>query len=58
MTKKRLSMRKTKEVLRLTYLCGLSEREVAGSCGVARSTVGSYLKRAKLAGLDGPHVVS
>src|SRR3990172_8617104 len=57
MTKKRLSMRKTKEVLRLTYLCGLSEREVAQSCGVARSTVGSYLKRAKLAGLDGPHAV-
>ncbi len=54
MANERLPMRKTKEVLRLRCTCGLSEREVARSCGLARSTVGSYLKRAELAGLDRP----
>lgn len=57
MANERLPMRKTKEVLRLRYTCGLSEREVARSCGLARSTVGSYLKRAELAGLDRPEAV-
>jgi len=45
-------MRKIKEVLRLRYVCGLSEREIARSCNVTRSTVGNYLRRATIAGLD------
>jgi DNA-directed RNA polymerase specialized sigma24 family protein len=49
MTNKRLPMRKTKEVLRLKYVCGLSEREIARSCRVTRSTVGNYLRRAAAA---------
>ena len=38
----RLPMRKLKEVLRLKH-AGLSEREIARSCRVARSTVADYL---------------
>ena len=41
MPNKRLPMRKIKEILRLKYVCGLSEREIAQSCRVTRSTVGN-----------------
>lgn len=47
-------MRKIKEVLRLRYVCGLSEREIAASCRIAHSTVSNYLKRAEKAGLGWP----
>jgi transposase len=49
-------MRKVKEVLRLKYACGLSEREIAQSCQVARSTVADYLMKAKAAGMNWPDV--
>jgi len=39
-------MRKIKEVLRLKYDCGISEREISRSCQVSRSTVADYLRRA------------
>ena len=48
----RLSMRKVKEVLRLKYDCGISEREIARSCSVSRSAVAEYVRRAKAAGLE------
>lgn len=51
MAKRRLPVRKIKEILRLKHDCGLSKREIAQSCNVARSTVGDYLKRARAAGL-------
>ena len=47
-------MRKIKEVLRLKNTCDLSNREIARSCNVARSTVGDYLRRARAAGLSWP----
>ena len=47
-------MRKIKEVLRLKYDCGLSEREIARSCSVSRSTVADYLRKAQAAGLGWP----
>jgi len=47
-------MRKIKEVLRLRWACGRSQREIAQSCGIARSTVGEYLLRAQAAGLSWP----
>ena len=47
-------MRKIKEVLRLKYDCGLSEREIARSCRVSRSTVEDYLRKAQAAGLGWP----
>ena len=56
MANKRLPMRKIKEVLRLKYVCGLGERDIAQSCQVSRTTVVNYLKRAEAAGLDWPVV--
>ncbi len=47
-------MRKTREVLRLKYNRGLSNREIAHACSIARSTVGDYLERARKAGLTWP----
>ena len=44
-------MRKVREVLRLSWVCGLSQRQVAVSCGLGRSTVGEYLERAAAAGV-------
>jgi len=54
MANRRLPVRKIKEILRLNYACGLSKREIARSCNVARSTVADYLMRAKAAGLSWP----
>ena len=45
MPAERLSMRKIYEVLRLKYGHGLSNREVALSVSVSRSTVADYLLR-------------
>ena len=47
-------MRKIREVLRLRWECGLSERTVAASCSLARSTVGKYVQRAGEMGLSWP----
>jgi len=54
MAKERLSMRKIREILRLKYECNLTDRQIAKSCFVARSTVANYLSRTKLAGLKWP----
>jgi len=54
MAKRRLPVRKIKEILRLKHVCGLSKREIARSCNVARSTVADYLMRARAAGLSWP----
>jgi len=48
-------MRKIKEVLRLKWGCsGLSNRRIATSCGIPRSTVGDCIRRATAAGLSWP----
>ena len=54
MPTERLSMRKIHEVFRLKFACGLSDRQIARSCQVARSTVGEYLRRFTQAGLSWP----
>lgn len=54
MPKPRLSVQKTREILRLRFEFGLSERKIATSCGIARSTVADYLRRAAEAGLTWP----
>ena len=54
MSQKRLSMRKIRELLRLKYELGRSHREIAGSIGVANSTVSDYVRRATAAGLSWP----
>ena len=47
-------MRRIREVLRQRWECGFSERTVATSCSLARSTVAKYVKRAEEAGLSWP----
>jgi hypothetical protein len=51
---KRLSMRKIKEVLRLKYDGRLSHQAIAASCGIGRTSVRKYLRRARQAGLGWP----
>lgn len=53
MARKKLSMRKVDEVARLKA-SGLSNRQIAGSCRIARSTVADYLGRLDAAGLSWP----
>ena len=53
MPAKRLTVRKIKEVLRLEA-SGKSNRKIAVSCGIGRSTVADYLQRAADAGLEWP----
>ncbi len=45
-------MRKIREILRLELECGISHRQIAVSCNVARSTVSDYLRRAQIANLS------
>lgn len=52
MSRKPISMRKIKEILRLKLECGLSDRKVAVSCNVARATVQEYVGRSQAAGLS------
>ena len=47
-------MRKIREVLRLYFAAALSIRAIARSLGTSPSTVGEYLRRAKVAGLSWP----
>jgi len=54
MAGRRLSMRKIREVLRLHWDQGLSDRQIATSCGIARSSVKEFLLRAQRAGLSWP----
>jgi transposase len=54
MPAERVSMRKIKEILRLKWSLGLSCRQIARSCALARSTVAEYLRRAEAAGLSWP----
>lgn len=54
MPAQRLSMRKVREVLRLSSTGRLSHRQIAEGAGVARSTVKDYLARLRAAGLAWP----
>jgi len=51
MPAERVPMRCVREILRLKYGCGATDRMIARSTGLARSTVGDYLDRAAAAGL-------
>ncbi len=51
MAAERLSMRKVKDILRFIIIHGLSQRQVAASCKVARSSVGECLRRFRTSGL-------
>ena len=54
MPRKRVSMRKIREALRLKWGLGIAERQTAKSCRISRSTLWEYLRRAKDAGLSWP----
>ncbi len=47
-------MRTIREILRLSWDCKLSQRQIASSCNIARSSVGEYIRRAQAAGLSWP----
>ena len=51
MPAERAPMRKVREVLRLRHALGVSERQIAVTIGVSRSTVGEYLRRAAVIGI-------
>ncbi|MFZ4703197.1 MAG: IS21 family transposase, partial [Candidatus Methylumidiphilus sp.] len=50
----RLSMRMIREVLRLKFDCGLSDRQIAKSVGVSRGSIGNYVYRFHGSGLVWP----
>jgi transposase len=52
--KRRLSVRKIKEVFRLHHEKGFSVRQIASSLSIGRSTVQDYLDRSERAGLNWP----
>lgn len=54
MAKERLSMKKLKEILRLKYECGLSNRKIARSIHASHSTVREYLRKAEKNGFTWP----
>jgi transposase len=54
MAAERLSMRTIREILRLKWEKRLSNKQVANSCHIARSTIRDYLERAQRAGLSWP----
>src|SRR3712207_1810732 len=54
MPAERVSMRRVREILRLKYEAGASDRAIARSVGVARSTARLCLDRAAAAGLSWP----
>jgi transposase len=54
MAQERLTVRKIKEIMRLKYEAGLSNRAIAGACKVSNSTVGEYLRRVQSAGVFWP----
>lgn len=54
MPTERLSMRRIREVMRLKFAQGLSDRAIAASLGLGKGTVNAYLVRARRAGLSWP----
>jgi transposase len=54
MPRKRVVMRQVREVLRLKWACGLSDRQIAQGLRISRPTVADYVRRAQRAGLSWP----
>jgi hypothetical protein len=49
-----MSMRKIREVLRLTHELGLSVRQVREATGVGKTAVSEYVSRARVIGITWP----
>lgn len=54
MSQERLAMRKIKEILRLKWEAGLSNRAISRACKISNSTVSETVRRAREAGLAWP----
>ena len=54
MSRERLSMRKTREILRLKYAEGFSHRAIARACQAGLGTVNDYISRAERAHVSWP----
>ena len=54
MPAERVSMRKIRDVLRLTHALGMSRRLVGEATGIGKTAVGEYVRRAALAGQSWP----
>jgi len=54
MPAERLPMRKIREVLRLKYACGVSDRVIARSVGIGRTAIAEYVRRAAVIGISWP----
>ena len=54
MPRTRTAMRKIREVLRLKYACGLTNRQIARTRAMGRTAVADYLRRAEEAGIGWP----
>jgi len=54
MPRRRLSVRTIREVLRLKWQVGLSDRDIAASCHIGATAVRGYVHRARQAGLAWP----
>ena len=54
MPTERLSMRRIRDVLRLKYEAGLSERALVAALGLSKGAIGAYLNRARAEGLSWP----
>src|SRR4051794_2818685 len=54
MPAERLAMRRVREVLRLRHALGMSDRSIAQSLAIGKTTVGEYVCRAKVIGITWP----
>ena len=54
MARRPVSMRKTKEILRLKHELGLTNRQIAASLHLSHTCVGQYLRRIRQAGIGWP----
>ncbi len=54
MPAERVSMRKIRDVLRLTHALGMSRRLAGEATGIGKSAVGDYVRRAAIAGIGWP----
>ena len=54
MPAERVSMKKIRDVLRLTHTMGMSRRKVSEATGIGRTSVTDYVQRATIAGLAWP----
>jgi transposase len=54
MSKKRINMKKIREVLRLKNECNLSHEQIARACNLSKGTVSNYIKLATIKNLQWP----